>query len=198
VNLNAVVGPIVAAVNPVSLISIRISTEQGATQPNGTRPPAYATPGALTGSIAGTVLTVSALTAGTLQIGQSLVGASPLLPGTELTGQLSGAAGGLGTYSVSRSQTVPPQAMSTAFVVPAQVQPLSTRDLRQIEGLNLQGTLKAVYINARLDGVVRPLLKGADLVTLADGTVWLVSTVTEPWTMTAGWVKAVIILQNGG
>lgn len=81
--------------------------------------------------------------------------------------------------------------------VTAQVQPLSGKDLRQIEGLNLQGTLKAIYINGAIDGIVRVAAKGGDLVTLPDSSVWLVSQILEDFNLTAGWTKAVITLQDG-
>lgn len=84
-----------------------------------------------------------------------------------------------------------------SVTVMAQVQPLSGRDLRQIEGLNLQGTLKAIYLNGEIDGVVRVQLKGGDLITLPDNSVWLVSQDLESWNMTAGWTKAIIVLQDG-
>ena len=79
----------------------------------------------------------------------------------------------------------------------AQIQALTTRDLRQAEGLNLQGEMRAIYVMGTLNGVVRVLLKGGDLVTFPDGTVWLVSLVPEPWSTTAGFTKAVITLQDG-
>ena len=44
---------------------------------------------------------------------------------------------------------------------------------------------------------LRVLLKGGDLVTLSDGSVWLVTLVPEPWNLTAGWTRALITLQNG-
>lgn len=78
----------------------------------------------------------------------------------------------------------------------AQVQALSGRDLRQIEGLNLQGTLRSIYINGEIDGIVRVQLKGGDLITLPDCSVWLVTLIPEPWTTTAGWTKAIITLQT--
>lgn len=78
----------------------------------------------------------------------------------------------------------------------AQIQALSGRDLRQLDGLNLNGTLKTIYVNGTLDGTERTSLKGGDLVTLPDSTVWLVTVVPEPWNLTAGWTKAVITEQN--
>ena len=58
----------------------------------------------VTGSIAGTVLTVSAVAAGVLHIGQTLSGAG-VTPGTTIT-SLGTGTGGTGTYNVSVSQTV--------------------------------------------------------------------------------------------
>jgi hypothetical protein len=66
-----------------------------------------------TGSIAGTVLTVSAVGAGTvLGAGQTLAGTG-VDPSTSIVGQLSGTLGGIGTYTVSISQT----AASTALTM---------------------------------------------------------------------------------
>ena len=53
-----------------------------------------------------------------------------------------------------------------AVVASGQVQSLTFRDLTQIEGLNLQGTRKAIYVNGRVDGLVRVENKGGDLITV--------------------------------
>lgn len=59
--------------------------------------------GVITGSIAGTTLTVSAVTSGTLSIGETIYGTG-VSPGTKITALISGT-GGTGTYTVSVSQT---------------------------------------------------------------------------------------------
>jgi hypothetical protein len=59
----------------------------------------------VTGSIAGYTLTVSAVSTGALVVGGVLSGTG-ITAGTTITGQLTGAAGGVGTYSVSANQTV--------------------------------------------------------------------------------------------
>lgn len=59
----------------------------------------------VTGAIAGTTLTVSAVTSGSLVGGNSITGTN-VLTGTQVVSQLSGTAGGIGTYSVNQSQTV--------------------------------------------------------------------------------------------
>jgi hypothetical protein len=58
-----------------------------------------------TGSISGTTLTVSAMSSGGISTGLTLVGTG-VTSGTTITSQLSGTAGGIGTYEVSSSQTV--------------------------------------------------------------------------------------------
>ena len=88
-------------------------------------------------------------------------------------------------------------AYAAPMSVVAQVQPITSTDLRRLEGLNLNGTQKAIYLNGSVDGVERVNLKGGDLITLPDGTVWLVSMILEAWSDTAGWTKAAMTLQNG-
>lgn len=79
----------------------------------------------------------------------------------------------------------------------AQVQALSFKDLKQIDGLNLSGTRRAIYFHGDFNGVVRPAQKGGDLINLTDpinnGT-WLIAMVLEQW---ANWCKVVATLQNG-
>lgn len=144
---------------------------------------------------ASTVLNVTASGAGVLQVGQTLADQGALLAGTTIA-SLGDGAGAVGTYNVNQAQTVPPETMTTFASIIAQVQPLSSRDLRQVEGLNLQGTVKALYVNGPLLGVVRPAVKGGDMITLPNGSVWLVTLPLEQWNDTAGWSKAVIVLQN--
>lgn len=196
-NLHAVIGPIISAVNQMTPVTVRISVGT-VTNPDGSRTPAYETPGSLTGSVSGTTLTVTAVASGYLAAGQALADAGPsLLPGTTITDQIGGTPGGIGTYSINQPQTVASEAMTTSLTVLAQIQALTTRDLRQMEGLNTQGELRGIYVSGTLNGVVRVLLKGGDLVVFPDGTVWLVTLVPEPWSTTAGFTKAVITLQDG-
>ena len=94
---------------------------------------------------------------------------------------------------MNQSQTAASAAMTTSLEVLAQVQPLTTGDLRQVEALNLQGTHRTIYINGAAAGLVRVTKQGGDLVTLPDGSVWLVTIVPEQW---PDWCHAVITLQN--
>ncbi len=75
---------------------------------------------------------------------------------------------------------------------PAQIQALDANDIRQLDGLNIQGTVRAIYLRGVLAGVVRPDGTGGDLVEV-DGQTWLVVKVLEGWPT---WTKAAIVLQG--
>ena len=86
----------------------------------------------------------------------------------------------------------------------AQVQALQFRDLVQLDGLNLQGERRALYLNGNWQGVLRPEVKGGDLVPLPDGSagsngangsLWLIALVLENWWLTDGWCKVAITRQ---
>jgi hypothetical protein len=83
-----------------------------------------------------------------------------------------------------------------ATPVPAtvQVQALQASELALVEGLNIQGIKRAVYLNGRWDGLVRPTKKGGDLITMLNGDIWLVIVVLEYW---PDWCKVAVVLQNG-
>lgn len=89
----------------------------------------------------------------------------------------------------------------TGLTGPAQVQALDNSDLKKIEGLNIQGSLRALYMRGNLAAVIRPDSKGGDLIVIGPqrgapallvGT-WLTSKVLESW---PDWTKVVIIKQN--
>ena len=77
---------------------------------------------------------------------------------------------------------------------PAQIQALDANDIKQLDGLNIQGTVRAIYLRGILAGVVRPDGTGGDLVEV-DGQTWLVVKVLEGWPT---WTKAAIVLQMPG
>lgn len=77
--------------------------------------------------------------------------------------------------------------------VPVQVQALTAKELQHLATLNIQGVMKALYLNGNSQGVVRPLGQGGDLFTLVSGT-WLVTTVLETWD--TGWCKVAVTLQE--
>nr|MDD5325899.1 hypothetical protein [Polaromonas sp.] len=47
---------------------------------------------------------------------------------------------------------------------PAQVQALQADEIRQLDGLNIQGVRKAIYLRGSLAGVVRPAGTGGDII----------------------------------
>lgn len=82
---------------------------------------------------------------------------------------------------------------------PAQLQALDSVDLKQLDGLNIQGILRKIYLRGALAGVIRPNSTGGDLVTIAApapvmyrGT-WLVVKVFEQWPL---WASCAICLQE--
>lgn len=199
-NLHGLVSPLIAVVNPHTPAVLRISTGQYETQRNGERTPAYATPGRIFALITDDVLIVTQVASGVLQPGQSLLNvndATAVLPNTTIVAQLSGDAGNVGTYSINREQTVDNiTEMTTALTVSAQVQPLTWRDLQQLEGLNLGGERRKVYLYGEVDAIVRVHRKGGDLITIADGVnrgTWLVAQTLEQF---PDWVSCACTLQN--
>ena len=80
---------------------------------------APSTSASITGSISGGTLTVTAVSAGGVTIGDTITG-SNIAPNTVISGFVSGTNGGVGTYTVSNSQTVGSEALnltSTAEIV---------------------------------------------------------------------------------
>lgn len=196
-NLHGIASGYVAAVNPLIPISIRMSTGYEIDPETFVSGPSYATPGGLSASIADGILTVSAVSAGKLMERQTLTGAG-VLPETQIVSQLTGDDGGIGTYQLNRIYESPlaEVAMTSDLILMAQVQPITWRDLQQMEGVNLGGTRRKIYINGTTDGIVRSLRKGGDLVTIAVGVnagVWLVPQVLEQF---PDWCCAAITLQN--
>lgn len=86
--------------------------------------------------------------------------------------------------------------------IAAQLQAMTYSDLRQVDGLNIQGVKKSIYLFGSLSGVVRPNQQGGDLITIAsqggaapqDVGTWLTVQVLESWPT---WTKACIALQGG-
>ena len=85
------------------------------------------------------------------------------------------------------------------FQTTAQVQPISTGDLRKLEGLNIQGVTEKIYLNGQLRGLQRINALGGDLIILPDGTTYLVMAVLEAWRFVSagnGWCSVAVVMQN--
>jgi len=75
---------------------------------------------------------------------------------------------------------------------PGQVQALDADDIKQLDGLNIQGVIRAIYLRGTLAGVIRPDGTGGDIVQHGNET-WLVVKVLESW---PDWTKAAIVRQG--
>ena len=112
-NLHALVAPVIGAVNPNQYVQVLTSTGNQKNA-DGTVVPGYATPNSLTASIGGTftanissasptTLNVTAILTGSLQVSDVISGTdgtNSLAFGCEVVEQLTGTAGGIGTYEI--------------------------------------------------------------------------------------------------
>lgn len=76
--------------------------------------------------------------------------------------------------------------------VMAQMQELSSTDLKQVDAINVQGILQSVYLNGNFNGINRPDQKGGDIL-IVDGQQWLVVKVPELW---PDWCRVIVNLQR--
>ncbi len=74
----------------------------------------------------------------------------------------------------------------------AQVQALSSEDLRHLDGLNVQGATYSILLRGPLNTALRPNSQGGDLVTV-NGQTFLTVAVLEQWPL---WTRAAIRLQD--
>ena len=85
--------------------------------------------------------------------------------------------------------------------VTVQAQSLTYTDITHLDGLNIQGVRRAIYLTGVAEGVVRVGKQGGDVLTFPVGTfpegnVWLCALALESWSQ-SGWTKVAITLQNG-
>jgi hypothetical protein len=99
-------------------------------------------------------------------------------------------------FTIGAGQRQVPRYLA-AIVGPAQIQALDGNDLKQLDGLNISGAARALYMRGSLAGVIRPDSKGGDLVIIAPqpgvpaalvGT-WLTVKALESW---PDWTKVAI------
>lgn len=83
-----------------------------------------------------------------------------------------------------------------------QVQMLSGKDLKAVDGLNVQGEMRSLYAQGNIQGVSDPQGRGGDMITFADNktvppdlrnSVWLTVQVLETWS--GGWSKVAMVRQ---
>lgn len=102
-------------------------------------------------------------------------------------------------------------------IIGAQVQALTGKDLKQMDGLNIQGVKRAIYLQGDVRGVSSAQGGGGDLISFHSSAIdqmmiggsainvwplpgpdlldtkWLVITVLETWN---GWCKVGVVLQT--
>ena len=78
----------------------------------------------------------------------------------------------------------------------AKVQALSSDDLKQIEDINQQTDMRAVYVRGAVRALMRPLQIGGDILTFY-GSDWLVTQQLEEWG-SGEWSKVVVTRQMPG
>lgn len=84
--------------------------------------------------------------------------------------------------------------------ISAQVQPLTSGDLRQLDSLNIQGAQKSIWLNGAALGISRINQRGGDLIVFANGTLpegntWLVLASLEQW-QGSTWAHVAVVLQD--
>ena len=104
-------------------------------------------------------------------------------------------------YTMGAGQRQIP-AYNPAVIGPAQIQALDSSELKQLDGLNIQGAIRKIYLRGALAGVIRPDTKGGDLVTINSAPAvplalvgtWLVVKGLETWPL---WTCVAITKQGG-
>lgn len=121
----------------------------------------------------------------------ALVGPAVSAVNPMLTGQFQQSTGATTQADGKRTPSY-----AAAVPVQCQCQALTFKDLQQLSGLNLNGEKLGIYISGTWEGVSRPAAKGGDLITLPDGSIWLVVQQLENWGRTAGWTKVAVTRQT--
>lgn len=96
------------------------------------------------------------------------------------------------TIGAGRKQ-VPSYAAAVDYT--AQVQDLSSADLKLIDGLNIQGTTSVIYLRGSLSAASQPDGKGGDLIMRGSSfsETWLVVKIAERWST---FTRAIICKQG--
>ncbi|HAV8297897.1 TPA: hypothetical protein JLC35_000358 [Escherichia coli] len=75
--------------------------------------------------------------------------------------------------------------------VTIQLQPISRGDMQHVDGLNIQGLPKVIYVNGNYFSVQRELEQGGDIFVI-NGEQWLV---VEPIELWDSWCRLIVVLQ---
>lgn len=103
-------------------------------------------------------------------------------------------------YTVVNGVQTPSYA--AAVTLQAQIQPPTGKDLQHVEFLNLQGTIRTVWMYSNPQAISRVDVRGGDLLQFPQFTGapvdnWLIEHVDETWDVTGGgWSKVFVTLQT--
>lgn len=123
-----------------------------ATKPNS---PTFANSCTFTASISDSTMTVSAISSGTLAVGQVISGGTTgnfVTQYTIITAQLTGTTGLTGTYTVSKGQTVTSTSMSSSVVITSITAPTSSVQIPFITGYDGGSPITAITARVYLGG----------------------------------------------
>lgn len=100
--------------------------------------------------------------------------------------------GGYATNSAGHREPI-----ITTETVKVQVQGTTSDDLKQIDGLNIQGVMRKVFMYGNVQGVVRTGQKGGDILAFPDAPGaaakdWRVVHVLESWPT---WCSVIVVMQ---
>lgn len=96
-------------------------------------------------------------------------------------------------------------ARSPSFAAPvtisAQIQSLSVGDIRLLDGLQLQGEQRKIYVNGLISDINRTAMSGGDIIKFPDGNVWPFGTtwkVTQTLEQFPDWCCVAVVQQTPG
>ena len=82
----------------------------------------------------------------------------------------------------------------TSYTIKADVQPLTSEDIRFINNYNQSSVYKAFWVSANAFGLNRPMAKAGDKV-VCNGKTYYVTSMPEDWYETVGWSHFIGCLQ---
>lgn len=98
-----------------------------------------------------------------------------------------------GSYSVNDyGETI--VAEETAYTIMADVQPVSSEDIKFVNNYNQSTIYKAFWVSANTFGVNRPMARAGDKVE-CNGNIYYVTSMPEDWYETVGWSHFIGALQ---
>ena len=101
-----------------------------------------------------------------------------------------------GGYSVNQyGETTSTE--GTSYTIKADIQPVSSEDIRFINNYNESTIYKAFWVSANTFGLNRPMAKGGDKVVCGNKTYYVTS-MPEDWYETCGWSHFIGALQLSG